>query len=144
MKLPSIDVQIGAADTGGTGSHQDFAAPDLRVGSVAEVQGTIIGEDGGFHGLAVSLPQNGWSKGRAGAATSALERWRWLAETGKLPVMRYCSFPKIPGLPISALGFGCMRLPTADQCTECADCEPKCPQNIPIIEMLAKAHAHLT
>jgi predicted aldo/keto reductase-like oxidoreductase len=26
--------------------------------------------------------------------------------------MRYCSFPKIPGLPISALGFGCMRLPT--------------------------------
>ena len=32
----------------------------------------------------------------------------------------------------------------ADQCTECADCEPKCPQNIPIIEMLAKAHAHLT
>jgi predicted aldo/keto reductase-like oxidoreductase len=58
--------------------------------------------------------------------------------------MRYCSFPKIPGLPISALGFGCMRLPTADQCTECADCEPKCPQNIPIIEMLAKAHAHLT
>ncbi len=32
----------------------------------------------------------------------------------------------------------------ADQCTECADCEPKCPQNIPIIEMLAKAHAYLT
>jgi len=32
----------------------------------------------------------------------------------------------------------------ADQCTECADCEPKCPQNISIIEMLAKAHAHLT
>jgi len=32
----------------------------------------------------------------------------------------------------------------ADQCTECTECEPKCPQNIPIIEMLAKAHAHLT
>jgi predicted aldo/keto reductase-like oxidoreductase len=32
----------------------------------------------------------------------------------------------------------------ADQCTECVECEPKCPQNIPIIEMLAKAHAHLT
>lgn len=32
----------------------------------------------------------------------------------------------------------------ADQCTECAECEPKCPQNIPIIEMLARAHAHLT
>ena len=28
----------------------------------------------------------------------------------------------------------------ADQCTECAECEPKCPQNIPIIEMLARAH----
>jgi predicted aldo/keto reductase-like oxidoreductase len=26
--------------------------------------------------------------------------------------MQYRSFPKIPGLPISALGFGCMRLPT--------------------------------
>jgi uncharacterized protein len=26
--------------------------------------------------------------------------------------MQYRSFPKIPGLPISTLGFGCMRLPT--------------------------------
>jgi predicted aldo/keto reductase-like oxidoreductase len=32
----------------------------------------------------------------------------------------------------------------ADQCTECAEGAPKCPQHIPIIEMLAKAHAHLT
>jgi hypothetical protein len=32
----------------------------------------------------------------------------------------------------------------ADQCTECGECEPKCPQNVPIVEMLAKAHAHLT
>ncbi len=28
--------------------------------------------------------------------------------------MRYRSFPKIPGLPISILGFGCMRLPVQD------------------------------
>ena len=76
------------------------------------MQGPIIGKDSGFHSLAVSLPQNGWNRGRAGAATSALERWPGLAEAGKLPVMRYGSFPN--------------------------------PQNIPIIEMLAKAHAHLT
>ena len=43
---------------------------------------------------------------------SGHQGWPGLAEAGKLPVMRYCSFPKIPGLPISALGFGCMRLPT--------------------------------
>ena len=85
--------------------------------------------------------------------------------------MQYRLFSKIPGLPISTLGLGCTRLPTvgtasmfenqasprfaydafivkagsgADQCTECAECEPKCPQNIPIIAMLARAHAHLT
>jgi len=28
--------------------------------------------------------------------------------------MRYRTFPKIPGLPISILGFGCMRLPVLD------------------------------
>jgi hypothetical protein len=51
VKLSPIDVQIGAADADGTGSHQNLAAPDLRVGSVAEVHGTIIGENGSFHGV---------------------------------------------------------------------------------------------
>lgn len=32
----------------------------------------------------------------------------------------------------------------ADLCTECGQCEPKCPQNIPIREELKKAHAALT
>ena len=31
----------------------------------------------------------------------------------------------------------------ADQCTRCAECEPKCPQRIPIQDMLEEAHAHL-
>jgi predicted aldo/keto reductase-like oxidoreductase len=32
----------------------------------------------------------------------------------------------------------------ADQCAHCGECEPKCPQNIPIQEMLEQAHAHLS
>jgi uncharacterized protein len=32
----------------------------------------------------------------------------------------------------------------ADQCSECGDCEPKCPQGIGIPLILPKAHAHLT
>ncbi len=32
----------------------------------------------------------------------------------------------------------------ADQCTRCGECEPKCPQRIPIQDMLEEAHAHLT
>jgi uncharacterized protein len=32
----------------------------------------------------------------------------------------------------------------ADQCTECGECEPKCPQNIPITAMLKEAHGVLT
>jgi predicted aldo/keto reductase-like oxidoreductase len=32
----------------------------------------------------------------------------------------------------------------ADQCTECGECEPLCPQFIPIIEKLKEAHAVLT
>ena len=51
VKFSPIDVQIGAADAGGAGSHQDFAAPDLWVSGVAEAQGTITSEDGSFHGL---------------------------------------------------------------------------------------------
>jgi hypothetical protein len=47
--------------------------------------------------------------------------WRRPTKAGKLLAMKYRLFPKIPGLP-----------------------EPKCPQNIPIIETLGKAHAHLT
>jgi uncharacterized protein len=31
----------------------------------------------------------------------------------------------------------------ADQCAKCGECEPKCPQSIPIQEMLEQAHAHL-
>jgi hypothetical protein len=31
----------------------------------------------------------------------------------------------------------------ADQCANCGECEPKCPQGIPIQEMLEQAHAHL-
>ena len=32
----------------------------------------------------------------------------------------------------------------ADVCLECGECEPKCPQQIPIAEKLKEAHAHLT
>jgi predicted aldo/keto reductase-like oxidoreductase len=32
----------------------------------------------------------------------------------------------------------------ADQCSECGDCEPKCPQHLPITDALQKAHAYLT
>jgi len=32
----------------------------------------------------------------------------------------------------------------ADQCAHCGECEPKCPQGIPIQGMLEQAHAHLT
>jgi predicted aldo/keto reductase-like oxidoreductase len=32
----------------------------------------------------------------------------------------------------------------ADQCSECGDCEPKCPQHLHITEDLQKAHAFLT
>jgi len=32
----------------------------------------------------------------------------------------------------------------ADQCVECGDCEPKCPQHIPIRQRLREAHAALT
>jgi uncharacterized protein len=31
----------------------------------------------------------------------------------------------------------------ADQCANCGECEPKCPQEIPIQEKLEEAHAHL-
>ena len=31
----------------------------------------------------------------------------------------------------------------ADACVECAECEDKCPQNLPIIEQLAETHAAL-
>jgi uncharacterized protein len=31
----------------------------------------------------------------------------------------------------------------ADQCARCGECEPKCPQGIPIQDMLEEAHAHL-
>ena len=32
----------------------------------------------------------------------------------------------------------------ADQCARCGECEPKCPQQIPIQDMLEEAHAQLT
>ena len=32
----------------------------------------------------------------------------------------------------------------ADQCARCGECEPKCPQQIPIQDMLEEAHGHLT
>jgi predicted aldo/keto reductase-like oxidoreductase len=32
----------------------------------------------------------------------------------------------------------------ADQCARCGECEPKCPQQIPIQDKLEEAHAHLT
>lgn len=32
----------------------------------------------------------------------------------------------------------------ADKCAQCGECEPKCPQHIPIAEKLEEAHAHLT
>jgi hypothetical protein len=32
----------------------------------------------------------------------------------------------------------------ADSCIECGECEPKCPQKIPIIEQLKKAHEILS
>ena len=32
----------------------------------------------------------------------------------------------------------------ADRCTRCGECEPKCPQQIPIQDRLEEAHAHLT
>jgi hypothetical protein len=51
VKLSPIDVQIGAADAGVADSHQHFAAPDVRVRSVAKVQSSIAGENGSFHGV---------------------------------------------------------------------------------------------
>jgi predicted aldo/keto reductase-like oxidoreductase len=38
----------------------------------------------------------------------------------------------------ASLGHG------GDQCLACGECLPKCPQQIPIIEKLAEAHAALT
>ncbi|MCE7746147.1 MAG: aldo/keto reductase, partial [Candidatus Heimdallarchaeota archaeon] len=32
----------------------------------------------------------------------------------------------------------------SDACIECGECEPKCPQKIPIIDQLKKAHEILT
>lgn len=32
----------------------------------------------------------------------------------------------------------------ADRCTECGECQPKCPQSIPIAEKLREAHEYLT
>ena len=32
----------------------------------------------------------------------------------------------------------------ADACVECGQCEPKCPQNIPIIAQLAETHDALS
>jgi len=32
----------------------------------------------------------------------------------------------------------------ADRCTRCGECEPRCPQQIPIQDRLEEAHAHLT
>jgi uncharacterized protein len=31
----------------------------------------------------------------------------------------------------------------ADACLQCGECEPKCPQQIPIADKLQEAHAHL-
>jgi hypothetical protein len=50
VKFSAINVQVGAADAGAAGSHQDFAAPNLRVSRVAEIQSAIVGEDSSFHG----------------------------------------------------------------------------------------------
>jgi predicted aldo/keto reductase-like oxidoreductase len=71
--------------------------------------------------------------------------------------MCYPPFDKL-GYEVSALGFGCMRLPTtpegaigeaeatpmlASACIQCRECDPKCPQSIPISEWMPIIHAVL-
>jgi len=64
VKFSAIDVQVGAADAGAAGSHQDFAAPNLRVRSVAEMQSAIVGEDGSFHDVSAAYRKTaGWLPG---------------------------------------------------------------------------------
>ena len=49
--------------------------------------------------------------------------------------------------PASAFAYRTFQLGNgkgADQCQECGDCEPRCPQHIPIAEKLQEAHRYLT
>jgi predicted aldo/keto reductase-like oxidoreductase len=74
-----------------------------------------------------------------------------------MPCPSHVSIPNALSLYNDAVMFESMRDPAfiydaffvqagagANQCTECGECEPKCPQEIAIIERLKEAHALLT
>ena len=85
----------------GNGNVGCFACADgvldaKHGGSLAE-----IGDVGAGEPLGCAVEIGGQSVG-----------WPGPTKIGRLSAMQYRSFPKIPDLPISTLGFGCMRLPT--------------------------------